>query len=520
MYFGKKRGAMFLLTTISVFILSHSVAQASTNCGLVNSPNFYKVTVRESDGAAKIYLEITSCTGVGTGSMSIVDSSGATVKFRSSPQSRDTSVIASGGSRLEGFLYLITDLKSGRYSIYLAGWSEKSGGAGTLSSGNYGSFSWTSSTSSNPTSNTPITPTTRATIAPNTTRATDPPPSTQPWPNQSWPTTTQAPIAPTTTRAPIAPTTTRAPTSRAPIAPSTTRVTIAPNATQATKPLLIVSETLAPGSLVLGNTPGNTVFWTVRVADSSQRRLLNSKIGARLCPVTSPWPDGPGCTGATTIGKGTNQVREFTFVFSISPNAPTGAWRARMFGPVNNVPDLVGNSQIMVNQAKTQTTTTITRATSAPTTTRATSAPTTTAAPTTTRATATPTTTAAPTTTSTAAITTGAAATLISESFSATSLRGNNPWITYSVTLKCGTGCTALPTSIAGRICVTGRSFEDTTCTGSIMGSSGTSSQKTYTGAFGFGGSPDSLLRSSYLVATINSQVVIVNGTRTIAWTQ
>jgi hypothetical protein len=108
----------------------------------------------------------------------------------------------------------------------------------------------------------------------------------------------------------------------------------------------------------------------------------------------------------------------------------------------------------------------------------------------------------------------------MSESFSAASLRGNNPSIIYSVTLRCGIGCTALPTSIAGRICVTGRSFEDITCTGSIMGSTGTSGQKTYTGAFGFGGSPDSLRRSSYLAATINSQVVFVNGLRTIAWTQ
>jgi hypothetical protein len=152
--------------------------------------------------------------------------------------------------------------------------------------------------------------------------------------------------------------------------------------------------------------------------------------------------------------------------------------------------------------------------TAAPTTTRATTAPTTTAAPTTTRATT------APTTTTTTTTILAASATIMSESFSAATLRGDNPSILYSVTLRCGTGCTVLPTSIAGRICVTGRSFEDITCTGSIMGGTGTSSQKTYTGAFGFGGSPDSLLRSSYLAVTINSQVVFINGSRTIAWTQ
>ena len=167
-----------------------------------------------------------------------------------------------------------------------------------------------------------------------------------------------------------------------------------------------------------------------------------------------------------------------------------------------------------VKAPTTTTAPTTTRATTAPTTTRATTAPTTTTTSTTTTSTTTTSTTTTSTTTS------AASATLMSESFSAATLRGTNPSIIYSVTLRCGTGCTALPTSIAGRICVTGRSFEDITCSGSIMDSTGTSGQKTYTGAFGFGGSPDSLLRSSYLAATINSQVVFVNGSRTIAWTQ
>jgi hypothetical protein len=122
--------------------------------------------------------------------------------------------------------------------------------------------------------------------------------------------------------------------------------------------------------------------------------------------------------------------------------------------------------------------------------------------------------------TTTAPTTTAASLIVISESYSASSLRGSSPWITYSVTLKCGSGCTSLPSSIGGRLCVTGRTFQDITCTGSDMRGTGTSGQKTYTGLFGFGGSPDSLLRSSYLAATINSQVVFVNGSRTISWTQ
>jgi hypothetical protein len=121
-------------------------------------------------------------------------------------------------------------------------------------------------------------------------------------------------------------------------------------------------------------------------------------------------------------------------------------------------------------------------------------------------------TTVAPTTTTVASL-----VTIVSESYSAPSLEGNNPWITYSATLKCENGC-ALPLNIGGRLCVTGRNFEDATCTGAILGSSGSISQRTYTGLFGFGGSPDSLLRSSYLAPSVNSQTLFLNGSRTISW--
>ena len=124
------------------------------------------------------------------------------------------------------------------------------------------------------------------------------------------------------------------------------------------------------------------------------------------------------------------------------------------------------------------------------------------------------------TTTTTPAPTTAPTISIVSESYSASSLRGNNPWITYSVTLKCGSGCTTLPTIIGGRLCVTGRTVQDISCTGADMGSSGSSNQRTYTGLFGFGGSPDSLLRSSYLWATVNTNTIYINGSRTIAWTQ
>lgn len=79
-------------------------------------------------------------------------------------------------------------------------------------------------------------------------------------------------------------------------------------------------------------------------------RLSSTSVGARLCPVTSSWPDGLGCTGATSSGVGNVWDRTYTFLFLISPDAPVGEWRGRIFGPVSGQPDIIGNSRLLVSR--------------------------------------------------------------------------------------------------------------------------------------------------------------------------
>jgi hypothetical protein len=98
------------------------------------------------------------------------------------------------------------------------------------------------------------------------------------------------------------------------------------------------------------NINSNSVTWTVRVRDPFGGRLSSASVGARLCPSTSSWPDGAGCTGATSSGTGNNVDRTYTFLFLISPDAPAGQWLGRMFGPVTGQADIVGNSRISVTK--------------------------------------------------------------------------------------------------------------------------------------------------------------------------
>jgi hypothetical protein len=161
-------------------------------------------------------------------------------------------------------------------------------------------------------------------------------------------------------------------------APTTTTTVATTNQT-----LTLDSDSLSKTSMVLqSNISSNSVYWTVRVRDPFGGRLTSSTVGARLCPTTSSWPDGAGCTGATSIGQGNNVDRTYTFLFLISPDAPTGQWLGRIFGPVSGQLDIIGLSRITVTAQNTTTTTTTAPITTIPLTTTTTT--TNTVAPTTT----------------------------------------------------------------------------------------------------------------------------------------
>jgi len=115
--------------------------------------------------------------------------------------------------------------------------------------------------------------------------------------------------------------------------------------------LTLDSDSLSKSSMILQSNIGdNSVYWTVRVRDPFGGRLSSNAVGARLCPVASPWPDGAGCTGATSTGQGHIYDMTYTFFFLISPNAPTGQWLGRIFGPVSGQPDIIGQSRISVTR--------------------------------------------------------------------------------------------------------------------------------------------------------------------------
>ena len=117
--------------------------------------------------------------------------------------------------------------------------------------------------------------------------------------------------------------------------------------------LVIDSDSFSVSSIQLAGTDpmANLAWWTIRIRDPQGGRLgALGTIGARLCPVSSLWPDGPGCTGATSNGVGNNVDRTFQFLFGISPlnGGIGGQWVPRIFGPVSGVPDVIGNSRLTV----------------------------------------------------------------------------------------------------------------------------------------------------------------------------
>jgi len=214
------------------------------------------------------------------------------------------------------------------------------------------------------------------------------------------------------------------------------------------------SDSLSKSSMTLqSDINSNSISWTVRVRDPFGGRLSSSQVGARLCPVSSSWPDGAGCTGATAIGSGNSLDRTYTFLFLIAPAAPTGQWLPRMFGPVSGQPDIIGNARVSV------------------------SGPTTTTSSTTTTS----------TTTTTVAPGPGVAQ-ILSESLSVSSiaLRGsqasdNAVWWTVRVRDPQG----RLASSVGGQLCPPGSSYPfGNWCTGATFGRSGSSSEATYQGLF------------------------------------
>ena len=140
------------------------------------------------------------------------------------------------------------------------------------------------------------------------------------------------------------------------IGPSTTTTTSTTTSTTTTTTIAtgspsLESDSLSKNSMVLqSNINSNAVYWTVRVRDPFGGRLSSSTVGARLCPESSSWPDGPGCTGATATGSGNSLDRTYTFLFLVSPDGPTGQWLPRMFGPVSGQPDIVGRARISINR--------------------------------------------------------------------------------------------------------------------------------------------------------------------------
>lgn len=134
------------------------------------------------------------------------------------------------------------------------------------------------------------------------------------------------------------------------VATTTTTTTTSTTTTVAAGPLTLDSDSLSVSSMALQtNINSNAVYWTVRVRDPLGGRLTGSQVGARLCPVTSTFPEGTGCTGSTANGSGNNVDRTYTFLFLISPSAPTGQWLPRMLAPVLGQTYIVGNARISVS---------------------------------------------------------------------------------------------------------------------------------------------------------------------------
>jgi hypothetical protein len=117
--------------------------------------------------------------------------------------------------------------------------------------------------------------------------------------------------------------------------------------------LTVDSDFFSSSSIQLKGTDpfANLVWWTIRIRDPFGGRLGTlGTIGARLCPVTSSWPDGAGCTGAVSAGIGNNVDMTFKFLFAISPQngGIGGQWVPRIFGPISGLPDVVGSARLTV----------------------------------------------------------------------------------------------------------------------------------------------------------------------------
>jgi hypothetical protein len=104
--------------------------------------------------------------------------------------------------------------------------------------------------------------------------------------------------------------------------------------------------------------------------------------------------------------------------------------------------------------------------------------------------------------------------TLLTESFSTSTMRGSYARTSYKVTLRCSTGCTQLPSTISAKLCTrTGAS-----CFSTSLTSTGTNLVRDYSGTFTTGKTPDGAIRSAYLQPVIGSTLTNVYGIRTVSW--
>ena len=106
--------------------------------------------------------------------------------------------------------------------------------------------------------------------------------------------------------------------------------------------------------------------------------------------------------------------------------------------------------------------------------------------------------------------------TLLTESFSTSTLRGSYAKTLYKVTLRCSIGCTQLPTNISAKLCTRA----GTSCFSTTLRSTGTNVVRDYSGSFTSGLTPDRAFRSAFLQPIIGSTLTNVYGIRTVIWTR
>ena len=106
--------------------------------------------------------------------------------------------------------------------------------------------------------------------------------------------------------------------------------------------------------------------------------------------------------------------------------------------------------------------------------------------------------------------------TLLTESFSTSTLRGSYAKTLYKVTLRCSIGCTQLPTNISAKLCTRA----GTSCFSTTLRSTGTNVVRDYSGSFTSGLTPDRAFRSAFLQPIIGSTLTNVYGIRTVFWTR